>query len=713
MASSRVDWTAEEMDYWSDIAVSRQREDAKRKADYDVRQDQTRSLLIKLYDRKEELERELPVVTRSIQVHEQRQEQLVEDFEEEASRVQTERQEADRAQVQHLLHLREENASKENVRPKSSSGRRQSNREVPASANGAGWTSINGGARRKGRKEEEQELPADPGNLLSSIYHNPVDESESLNGRAMPLRSGAGNRRANGVSSNGVSSETGTDSPEGYLAGRTKDRPLKPKQRHSLPSFPASNSPVNGRTAVPTPPSETKPAKPPTGRRSLPSAKGSAPPTESPDPAETEVREIYRDRLVLKDDGKVMTEPPMYAGIPLERIDKNHPYWDAEWEPLEDVIGPQLQKWKEKLEDLRRNTNSVRHTIFLANRQVNRGQAIVDFVRDGPWHPYQFVGKDMMAKSYKTLINYDTMFRLVNVHEELKKFDLDVSPLEWLRQRFYDVAEEQGDKFNLSKTTHDLYHDACLKMLREKHGFGNIGRPSGYKLREKDPEKAASKKIKQESTTASRRKARRSIGQVDRDDTPSTIEAPNGQEQPHQQEYLEPVTPRQQKRQRLEPETDDLEYSGYTSVDSFSAGRIMHLDFRVHQIKTRHLTTSTEVTQYWTFSLDKRLFEHQVLREVHPKVAWDIYEKAINFNIELEEIEEIQYASDDQRIIVVTNDETRGNVLALFKRDRTKRRFLTFTKKRGIILTKTTSAQIEEAWRTLESKVKPNEESDA
>lgn len=441
------------------------------------------------------------------------------------------------------------------------------------------------------------------------------------------------------------------------------------------------------------------------GRRSLPSAKGSAPPTENSTPAPTEGYEITRDMLIIRDDGNVVTEPPMFADIPLERIDKSHPYWDSEWESLESFIQPQLDKWKEKLVELRGSTEAARHKIFLANRQVNRGQAVIDFLRDEDWHPYQFVGKVMMNKFYKTFINYDTMFRLVNVHEELKKFDLDVTPLEWLRQRMYDIATAQGDKFSLSKVTHDLYHDSNLKFLREKHGFGNIGRPSGYKLRDKDPEqaaeraaeKAAAKAAKKEAGSV-RRKNRRSIGQVDPDDFPALDVRQKGAEQ-LPQEYLEPVTPRLQKRQRIEsaaptppmeePE-DDLEYDGWTSTDSFSAGRIMHLDWRVYQIKTRALTTSTEVTQYWTWKQERNLFEHQVLRDVQPKVTWGFYQKPINFDLSLEEIKEIRYASDSQKIVVVINNDERGDVLTYFKRERTKKRFLSFTKKKGIKLVKST-----------------------
>ncbi|KAI1456713.1 hypothetical protein F4805DRAFT_467896 [Annulohypoxylon moriforme] len=728
--SGRQDLDEMERSYWETTKRNRAQEDNIRKSEYTAHQDGLRTNLVRLYDSQTQLQRELLILADEIQQHEKKQEQLVHDFEENEHHIREQRLKEDRMQEEWFIRAREDSASKENARPKSSSsGRRQSNREAPSQTNGAGWTSING-TRRRGRREEEEEPPADPGNLLSSIYHNPVDDSEPINGRVMPLRNGGNRVRpgpTNGVASNGVSNEMEMNAAEGYPTGRTKDRPLKPKQRHSLPSFPAAARSPNGKPPGSESASETK-TKSPSGRKSLPSAKGSLPPADRSTPTATDAREITRERLAIKDDGNVVTEPPMFAGIPLGRIDMTHPYWDPEWESLEGIIQPQLDKWKEKLEQLKQTPDAIRHTIFLANRQVNRGQAVVDFLRNEQWHPYQFVGKEMMNKFYKTFINYDTMFRLVNVHEELKKFDLDMTPLEWLRQRMCDIAEAQGDKFNLSRITHDLYHDANLKLLREKHGFGNIGRPSGYKLNEKNPERAAARKMKQEAGSV-RRKGRRSIGQVDPDDAPSAEDIQKaGLDQP-QGEYLEPVTPRMQKRQRIEstsvpvpapapvppkqePEEDDLDYSGWTSTDSFSAGRIMHLDWRVYQIKTHALTTSTEVTQYWTWKQDKGIFEHQVLRDVHPKVTWGFYQKPINFDLSLEEINEIQYGPDSQKILVDIKEEKRGNVLAYFKRERTKKRFLAFAKKKGIKLVKRTRLQLEESWDTMESKTLPNEDSD-
>ncbi|KAK7756264.1 hypothetical protein SLS62_001860 [Diatrype stigma] len=442
----------------------------------------------------------------------------------------------------------------------------------------------------------------------------------------------------------------------------------------------------------------------PSGRKSLPEGKRSTTPIKE----EQEVndgKEINRENLIIKNDGRVITEPPMYAGIPLEKIHERHGYWDPEWESLDALIQPQVDKWKEKHEQLKSTPDIARQAVFCANRQVNRGQRITNFLKNENFHPYQFVGKEMMAKFYKTFINYDTMFRLASVHEELKKFDLDVTPLDWLRHRIYEIAEGQGDKFNLSKYIHDMYHDAKLRALREKHGFGNIGRPSGYKL-ERDPNKGSKPKVKRESTGtgSTRKKGRRSIGQVDPDGVMSIPEMNGFYPQQHPQEVLEPVTPRLQKRQRVEatlpvqlppppppPEPeDDLDFTGYTSTDSFSSGRIMHLDWRVYQIKTPKLTTHPLVTQYWTWKPDQNMFEHQVLRDIKPKVTWGFYQKPIDFNLKLADLIEIHYSSDSPKIVAVVKDKARGDILAQFKRERTKKRFLAFAKKKGVKLVRGT-----------------------
>ncbi|RWA05232.1 hypothetical protein EKO27_g9870 [Xylaria grammica] len=714
------DWPAMEADYWQTTKKARDREDARLAHEHATRQDQLDQGIIELYDRKSHLQMAMKDVDATIEFRKAEKQRLSHEFEMRRAVLRTQRQDEDSSQQDWFTRARESAPPERgSTLPEGSSGAPNRDRILPNPA--AGWTSINGSSLRRSSRvqEQRQEKRSDPGNLFGSVFHNPVDEDATPASRALPLR----NMAVHSQPSVGFGSPSATSigTAVGNVAMHARDSIIKPKQeRHSLPAFPISNemadeSPEGSRGSS-------------RGRKSLPSIRDPASQMNSPapEPTTTDDQEITRRSLVLKDNGSVITEPSMFAGVPLEKINENHPFWNPEWEPLERTVQAALDKWKERLENLRNKPDAVRHTMFLANRQVNRGQSVLDFLRDGCFHPLQFASREMMDKFYKTFINYDTVFRLVNVHEELKKFDLGVTPLEWLRQRLYEIAITQGDKFSLSKTTHDLYHDIKLKALREKHGFGNIGRPSGYKVGDKGNTKGTHKlKPKKEPSVRSpgeqsegRRGSRRSIGQVDAEDEPQrpTVVPSN--------EYLEPVTPRLQKRQRLDStevkvkqgadglaaqESEaiqlELEHEGYTSRDSFSNGRIMHLDFRVHQIKTRVLTTRPNVTQYWTWKPEDNKFEHQVLRDVHPNITWGYYREPDKFNCGLEEMKEIRYASSGMKILVARTDEKHGDILVFFKRERTKKRFLAFAKKKGVKLVKSAQVHLEDAWNAMNSKM--------
>ncbi|KAI1423528.1 hypothetical protein F5Y12DRAFT_785908 [Xylaria sp. FL1777] len=721
------DWPAMEADYWQTTKKARDREDATLAHEHAVRQDQLEQGIIELYDRRSHLQIAMKEVEATIEFRNAEKQRLSHEFEMRRATLRTQRQDEDSSQQDWFARARERvPPERESAIAGDNSGAPNHSRILPNPA--AGWTSINSSSLRRSSRvqEQRQEKRSDPGNLFGNVFHNPVDEDATPTSRGLPLR----NPATHPPPEPGLKPffATSAEAPVDNTARHIQDGILRPKQeRHSLPTFPMGNE-----VGIGSPEGSRGSSR---GRKSLPSVRDPASQMNSPAPecTTTDDHEITRESLVLKDNGSIITEPPMFAGVPLEKITEAHPFWNPEWEPLERTIQAALDRWKERLENLRKKPDAVRHTMFLANRQVNRGQSVLDFIRDGCFHPLQFANREMMDKCYKTFINYDTVFRLVNVHEELKKFDLGVAPLEWLRQRLYEIAMIQGDKFSLSKTTHDLYHDVKLKALREKHGFGNIGRPSGYKVGDKGSVKGTPKlKPKKEPSAQSprgqgegRRRSRRSIDQVDAEDelqNPTAVPS---------SEYLEPVTPRLQKRQRLEAaevkvkqEHDlaahrlevteaDFEYEGYSSRDSFSNGRIMHLDFRVHQMKTRVLTTRPNVRQYWTWKPEENKFEHQVLRDVHPNVTWGYYREPDRFNCGVEEIKEIRYASNSQKILVAKTDEKQSDILVFFKRERTKKRFLVFAKKKGVKVVKSSPVHLEDAWNAMNSKLMSDGEADA
>lgn len=407
--------------------------------------------------------------------------------------------------------------------------------------------------------------------------------------------------------------------------------------------------------------------------------------------------EITKDILVLQHDGVVYTEPEIMRGVPVARIGPDHPYWEQDWKTVEDAIRPRLEMWEGKLKVILREQKNR----FLANRQVNRGRTSMDFLQNGIIHPYQFVAKRWMTPGF---VNYDTLFRFAQVLEELPKFGIDCTPLEWLRQRMHELYLEQGDQFNLARTVHDLYHDPKLKALRVKCGFGNIGRPSGIKTGAARRPTAATKgsKIKGED-----------------DDSPAPAGEKKGKRKRRRQSLEDALQPRGVgKKPRLDQngtpitqpaesfddlDAADFEHDGYTTHDSYSKDGVMKIDWRVYQIKTAKRTTNPGHTQYWhwvntaqegTPNDDKveQLFEHQVLRTVSPP-GWGVYKEPLDFHLRLKELKMVEYASGCNKVVVHTlpipGVEYRGNVLAAFKRVRTVKRFLSFLRKKNMTLIKT------------------------
>jgi hypothetical protein len=135
-----------------------------------------------------------------------------------------------------------------------------------------------------------------------------------------------------------------------------------------------------------------------------------------------------------------------------------------------------------------------------------------------------------------------------------------------------------------------------------------------------------------------------------------------------------------------------LAYDGYTSTDSMTYNRLHSTEWHIYQVKTRTFATNTEVRQYWN-CVDREnpnLIQHQVLGSVSP-VEWFVFKKPYNFHLKISDIRKVAFARDNTKIAVVhiggrdgRDVNERGDVMAQFMRDRTKRRFLTFLKRNGV-----------------------------
>lgn len=498
-----------------------------------------------------------------------------------------------------------------------------------------------------------------------------------------------------------------------------------PQLQASVVAAPASVP--HRRTALPTGQS---------GRMSLPVARQSADPSQDADDGHSRERvdpgpDITKAGLHLRHNGVVYIEPIIMRGVPVERISADNPYWEADWELVEPVIQAKLTEWESKLQSC---IDSGKNR-FMAGRQVNRGRATMKLLKEADFHPYQLLGKEWITKK---LVSYDTISRLAQVIEELPKLNIDVTPLEWVRERMYELYVEQGDEqFSLAASINNLYHDPKLVSLRSRAGFGNIGRPSGVKkgmtskggiIRPKDPNSPTPRKrkgrtstgdhgnvngelasedqarpgtpdsstsVKRQRTDNGRGAGQKSLGSMGQQSSPVSLKKKSSNPV-SPASYRIPIHPGappspavlSSKRQQAGYDEDD---EGYTTGDSSTNDPVFQTDWRVTQVKTEGLAAPNDVTQYWHWVADGpngSFFEHQVLQSGTPP-CWKVFKEPTDFHLRIGEIVRIQYACNVERpkILVHTrpipNVEYRGVLMAEFKRVRTFRRFIRFLKEQA------------------------------
>ncbi|KAL2206209.1 hypothetical protein CC79DRAFT_1322693 [Sarocladium strictum] len=207
-----------------------------------------------------------------------------------------------------------------------------------------------------------------------------------------------------------------------------------------------------------------------------------ASPRQAPHSPEEPLTEITSKNLILRHNGTVYTYPECMQDVPVGKIDKDHPYWESHWKDVRKDITRQWERWKEKHQatiEAEARGEKGGSSKYQIGRQVNRGAKILEFLDSGKISPYQLLAKRFLHTSKGGITSYDTLFRLSESLSELEKFNLDVTPVEWLRHRLHEIYELEGPNFNMPRTIHDFYHDKKLASLRAKAGFRNIGRPSG------------------------------------------------------------------------------------------------------------------------------------------------------------------------------------------------------------------------------------------
>lgn len=411
------------------------------------------------------------------------------------------------------------------------------------------------------------------------------------------------------------------------------------------------------------------------------------------------LEEITRENLILRHNGVVYTYPEIVEGVPLAKIDQSHPYWELGWPCVKSLVEPQLESWREK------NMAALQATArgeggsakFQTGRQVNRGVRILEFLDNGEISPYQLLAKRLNHTGKGAITSYDTLFRLCESLSELAKYNLSVTPIEWLRHRLHEIMVEKGANFNVSKTIHDFYHDPKLSALRAKNGYKSIGRPSGYKTGQVSttPQGSTKKRKGTHSQTSTPRETPPA--------GPSPLATHDGEPSPTstQTSLRDPDAPseaRLHKRPKYLLPPPGAAHGGsvgtdFSETDSWSGAPLASKDWRLYQVKTRLFTSSTEVTQYWTWKDKERLFEHQALKDTNP-VTWGVHREPIDFSVRLDDIAEVRWNIDALQVYLVVgawasvkakqDGLPRGDVMAAFKLERTIRRFLRFCRDRRL-----------------------------
>ncbi|KAL2133036.1 hypothetical protein VTI74DRAFT_3008 [Chaetomium olivicolor] len=450
--------------------------------------------------------------------------------------------------------------------------------------------------------------------------------------------------------------------------------------------------------------------------------------------------EINKEVLCLRDNGVVYTDPPIMRGVPLAKISQDDDYWDQEhWLPIEEIITPQLQKHQQKYEQLEQAKSTSRDK-HLANRDAKRGRTILRFLKEGEFHPYQLVAKEWITPR---LTHYDTLFRLAQLLlEELPKMNLDIKPSEWLRHRIHEVYLEKGDKFNLPNWLEKAYHDVKVEQLRERNGFSRVGRPPAHASKSTDPADGSNRKataprtLKRkdphatpEATPCKPRPAGSPAKAAPTATVAAAVASATPQQRPKKIKIITsraspagdstPATASTSKKPRIvlhsplprsagEHKGDDtLDYDGYTSTDSLSGDALTHEDWHLHQVKTRTIASNVRVTQYWHWVDKDKVFEHQVLRSVKP-VKWSVFKDPYDFHLNPVDIHEVMYAPGNLKVVVAHKKgkegkdlKDRGDVMAQFKRERTKRRFLVAIREKGVTVKQISSDDMEAMWSSL------------
>ncbi|KAH6603696.1 hypothetical protein Trco_008471 [Trichoderma cornu-damae] len=448
---------------------------------------------------------------------------------------------------------------------------------------------------------------------------------------------------------------------------------------------------------------------------------------------------ITRETLVLRHNGREYTYPEIIEGVPLEKIDPSHPYWDPQWPDIRGLIEPPLNQWREKHQQAMQSKDKGEDKAsarFQLGRQVNRGLKILEFLDEGDISPYQLLSKKYTTSGKGSITSYDTLFRLCETLSELGRYGLDMHPLEWMRQRLHELWLEQGAAFNVSRIIHNFYNDPKLALLRAKSGFKNIGRPSGVKATRRGGQEGLGAgagaggrvvggiggrgaTLSDATPLSHQMKKRKGTHSPSGSSTDLTSEGGNDSAMPAPESPANACRGPVSKRARtLSPSirpyrtlVDDA--ADFTDTDLWSGAPVTQNDFRIDQIKSRLYTSSPRATQYLRWAKERRCLQHQILREGCP-VRWGVLREPIDFDVRLDDLVDVLWnrralkahliMAERCSLLSPMDGRPRGDVSVSFVRERTLKRMIRVFASMGVRTIEGSLEEVEHRWAVMQSQ---------
>lgn len=130
--------------------------------------------------------------------------------------------------------------------------------------------------------------------------------------------------------------------------------------------------------------------------------------------------------------------------------------------------------------------------------------------------------------------------------------------------------------------------------------------------------------------------------------------------------------------------TDDpLVYEDFTDVDEVTHSSTNDDEWALEYVKSERLASSFR-TQYWSFKQDAENESPHVELKVHTEaLGWDSCLMS-NFDFLLSDVKEVSWSADTLKVKI----DSINPLMAEFKRERTKRRFVSFCEEQNLHTTK-------------------------